>query len=160
MKVMQLTKSFSILLIALSLSQNLLAQCLDYSQMVVYTSASSHSMYSTLREEQGFSVSGNVEEGDETDYVVYQFSDELSIVNSIKISSDLSDEGDPVIHERLSNGNYILAGYSRINNARFLKIVCFNESEVLWQKELEGNLEIARALQALDTGGRPFSWLF
>lgn len=129
------------------------SQCTDASQVVSYSSTGLHTMSSSLNEGDGFSVVGSISVGGETDYVLYLFQDESSPTNAIRISSGLNDTGGPVIHTKLANGNYVLAGYSQIGSQRHLKIVCFDEANVLWQKRLEGNLESPRAIYATGNGG-------
>jgi hypothetical protein len=129
------------------------AQCTESSQVVTYTSGANHNIGSSIVEDQGFSVAGSVTENGETDYVLYQFLDEANLVNSIRISSDFNDTGGPIIHERLSNGNYVLAGYSLIGSERHLKVVCFDQTNVLWQKRLSGDLESPRVIHPLESGG-------
>lgn len=110
-------------------------------------------MSSALREDQGFSLAGSVLENGETDYVLYQFSDETNLTNAIKIGSEFVDTGGPVIHTKLANGNYVLSGYSQIGSQRRLKIICFNETDILWEKRLNGSPEAPRVIHALDDGG-------
>ena len=150
---MDLPKKNILLFIGVLLCHQVYSQCIDASQVVSYSNTGVHTISSTLNEGDGFSLVGSITEGGETDYLLYQFQDELSPVNALRISSNLIDTGSPIIHAKLSNGNYVLAGYSQIGIQRHLKIICFDETNILWQKRLAGSPEAPRAIHALDNGG-------
>jgi len=150
---MNLRKNKLLLFIGILLCHQVHSQCADVSQVVRYSSAGLHTLTSVTSEDEGFSVAGSVTENGETDYVLYQFLDEQDLLSGVRISSDFNDTGGPVIHTKLTNGNYVVAGYSQVGSQRRLKIVCFDETNILWQKRLAGSPESPRAIHALDNGG-------
>ncbi|MCH2200297.1 MAG: hypothetical protein MK081_16125, partial [Flavobacteriales bacterium] len=145
--------SICVIVVVQVVATNIYAQCDNQSQVISFSSSIEHVLSSAIAEDGGYSFAGSITQGSETGYVLYKLDSNLSITDSKRIRSPLNDSGRPLVHTKLLNGNYVIAGYSQVGSQRHLKIVCFDETTVVWSKRLTGDFESPRAIHPLENGG-------